>query len=107
MEARKAIIAWNPAAKTPCGELARSAGHGAVAVVPLGDPQNVLRGYAMTCGACFVENKKADDERVLTQVFVDFHTLVVRDGIDPQTAHKAFLKIDEYRAAISPDIKKD
>ena len=31
-------------------------------------------------------------------------TLVVRDGIDPQAAHREFLKIDEYRRRVSPDI---
>jgi hypothetical protein len=27
----------------------------------------------------------------------------VRDGIDPQAAHRAFLAIDEYRFRIAPD----
>jgi hypothetical protein len=36
-------------------------------------------------------------------MFIDFHTLVVRDGIDPQAAHREFLKIDEYRKRIAPD----
>ena len=30
--------------------------------------------------------------------------LARRDGIDPQAAHREFLKIDEYRRHISPDI---
>lgn len=38
-------------------------------------------------------------------VFVDFHTLVVREGIAPEVAHGEFLKIDEYRELISPDIQ--
>lgn len=37
-------------------------------------------------------------------LFVDFHTIVVRDGIDPSVAHEAFLAIDEYTMTISPDI---
>jgi len=37
-------------------------------------------------------------------LFVDFHTLVVRDGIDPVAAHAEFSKIDGYREIISPDI---
>jgi hypothetical protein len=37
-------------------------------------------------------------------MFIDFHTLVVGDGIDPLAAHAEFLKIDEYRRRISPDI---
>jgi hypothetical protein len=37
-------------------------------------------------------------------LFIDFHTLTVRDGIDPKAAHEAFLAIDEYRQRISHDI---
>jgi hypothetical protein len=37
-------------------------------------------------------------------MFILFNTVTVRDGIDVKKAHKAFLQIDEYRAAISPDI---
>jgi hypothetical protein len=28
------------------------------------------------------------------------HAMVVRDGIDPQVVHTAFLEIDEYRAIV-------
>lgn len=34
-----------------------------------------------------------------------FHTVVVRDGIPLEAAHKAFLVIDEYRSLISRDIE--
>jgi hypothetical protein len=34
-------------------------------------------------------------------MFILFNTLTVQEGIDVQKAHKAFLKIDEYRKAIS------
>jgi hypothetical protein len=34
-------------------------------------------------------------------VFILFNTLVVRDGIDPEAAHRAFLDIDEYRQYVS------
>jgi hypothetical protein len=37
-------------------------------------------------------------------MFVLFNTLVIRDGIDPNRAHEAFLAIDEYRQTISPEI---
>ncbi len=32
-----------------------------------------------------------------------FHTLVVRDGLDPQRVHQAFLRLPEYRQTIAPD----
>jgi hypothetical protein len=41
-------------------------------------------------------------ERLLG-MFILFNTITIRDGIDTTKAHKAFLAIDEYRQAISPD----
>jgi len=43
--------------------------------------------------------------RLLAMLFIEFNAMVVRDGINPQIAHKAFLAIDEYRDAIAPDIE--
>jgi hypothetical protein len=37
-------------------------------------------------------------------IFIEFNAMVVRDGINPQEAHRAFLAIDEYRTHIAPDI---
>lgn len=42
--------------------------------------------------------------QVLATMLVRFHTCVVRDGITPKAAHRAFLKIEEYRRFISADI---
>jgi hypothetical protein len=47
---------------------------------------------------------EASDEFLIAMTFIHFHTMVVRDGIDPQVAHKELLKIDEYRKATSPEI---
>lgn len=55
-------------------------------------------------GACFSATDKLNSDEVVAQVFIDFHTLVVRDGIDPLKAHAEFMKIDEYRERISEDI---
>jgi len=49
--------------------------------------------------------QEASDAERLTMMLLDFHTMVVRDGIDPQVAHRAFLEIDEYRRVIAPDIE--
>ena len=43
------------------------------------------------------------DEKV-AHLFIVFHTLVVRDGVDPLKAHREFLKIDEYRRRIDSEI---
>jgi hypothetical protein len=44
-------------------------------------------------------------EGKVMMLFIDFHKLVVRDGVDPQNAHREFLKIDEYRGRIGLDIQ--
>ena len=46
---------------------------------------------------------KDDPIKQLLGMFILFNTLVVRDGISVANAHAAFLTIDEYRKAISPD----
>lgn len=48
--------------------------------------------------------KKEKATHQLLAMFITFNTIVVRDGIDPQVAHRAFLEIDEYRQRISPDM---
>ena len=51
-------------------------------------------------GACDLSFAEASDSERIIQMFVAFHAMVVRDGIDPQVAHTAFLEIDEYRAVV-------
>jgi hypothetical protein len=41
----------------------------------------------------------------LLGMFILFNTITVRDKVDVQKAHEAFLAIDEYRRTISPDTK--
>jgi hypothetical protein len=61
--------------------------------------------YMMTCGGAFTRARKLKGERAKLMALIDWHTMVVRDGIDPKLAHKEFLKIDEYRAALAPDLE--
>jgi hypothetical protein len=51
----------------------------------------------------FPDRDLTDVERVL-QMFLDFHAMVVRDGIDPQVLHAEMLKVEEYRQQIARDI---
>jgi hypothetical protein len=37
-------------------------------------------------------------------LFIEFHSIVVRDQVPVDAAHNAFLAIDEYRDRIAPDI---
>jgi hypothetical protein len=75
-----------------------------VKVGPHPDTIGWSKPYAQSAGSCYLALKSAPEMEQLVQLFIDFHTMIVRDGIDPQTAHREFLKIDEYRERISPDI---
>jgi hypothetical protein len=97
MKQVEAIIAWTPAR---WAEL-RPETAGQVAVLPLAEAEAAKR-YMMRSGAAS-GLKGLPEEARIGRLFIDFQTLVVRDGIDPQVAHRAFLAIDEYRYRISPD----
>jgi hypothetical protein len=56
----------------------------------------------MPAATAFDFGRKGDP---LLSLFILFNTVTVRDGIDVQAAHRAFLAIDEYRKTISPDIE--
>ena len=76
---------------------------GKVLVVEYPAPHEVSVDYVSSDGACMGEWKDRTPDNQLANLFVMFNTLTVRDGIDPQVAHKAFLAIPEYCRAISPD----
>ncbi len=75
----------------------------AVEVGPWPDKTGWSDPYPFTWGCCELARHKWPEDRKVMMMFIDFHTLIVRDGIDPQAAHREFLKIDEYRRHISPD----
>jgi hypothetical protein len=52
---------------------------------------------------CSLAPSKRDPITRLLSLFILFSTITVRDGIEVAKAHDAFLAIDEYRLAISPD----
>ncbi|AWN37268.1 hypothetical protein [Methylobacterium radiodurans] len=99
MKQLDAIIAWTPAR---WAEL-RPETAGQVAVVPLPDQEGVARRYMMRAGASSSALQALSEEARIARLFIDFQTLVVRDGLDPQAVHRAFLAIDEYRFRIAPD----
>lgn len=90
MKIEEAMIVWNPGQEHQ------------VDVVKWPDRQRVGAGLRYSCGACDTEWHE-DAEKRLLLLFIHFNTLVVRDRISPLSAHRAFLKIDEYRRRISPD----
>lgn len=101
MKYRDCMIAWNPVG----GPLRKTGEEGTVKVGPHPDLTGWSDRFDMTSGAAFLERKKLPIWNQVALMLTDFHQMVVRDGVDPQVAHAAFLLIDEYRAVISPDIQ--
>ena len=93
MKLAEIMYAWTPATwESP------TAGQVRVGVHP--DRVGWTRPFASCLGACDLSFVEASDSERIIQMFVAFHAMVVRDGIDPQVAHTAFLEIDEYRAIV-------
>ncbi|MCK1282238.1 hypothetical protein IVB46_44190 [Bradyrhizobium sp. 61] len=101
----KWMVAWNPKHSTPAlDRLGKAKPDGAVEVGIWPDKTGWSDDYDSTVGCCDTKRSGFSLEGKVAQMFIDFHTLVVGDGIDPKAAHREFLKIDEYRRRISPDI---
>jgi hypothetical protein len=69
-----------------------------IEVGPWPDKTGWSKGYRFTVGCCFLENHTMPAADKIAQMFMDFHTCVVRDGIDPQKAHA-----DSSRSANTAD----
>jgi hypothetical protein len=78
---------------------------GQIKVGPHPDMTGWSDDFAYSGGSCFLALKEKSEIEQVAKMFIDFHSIIVRDGIDPQLAHKEFLKIDEYRRYIAPDIE--
>lgn len=99
MKHTDAIIAWTP---VRWAELKPETA-GQVVILPTPDTAGEAKRYMMRAGASSSALATLSEEARIARLFIDFQTVVVRDGIDPQVAHRAFLAIDEYRFRIAPD----
>lgn len=91
MDIKRSLIAWNPG--------------GEVAIAEWPDHRGASDGFLFTGGAAYVAWQHAGAESLRVQLFTEFHTIVVRDRVDPQKAHQAFLAIDQYRRWVAPDVQ--
>lgn len=91
------MIAWTPATKIWSDH--PTAGQIEVGVWP--DKTGWSDRYAFTTGSCWIGRRNWSFDEQVAQLFIDFHTCVVRDHIDPLIAHREFNKISEYRESIS------
>ncbi|WP_375464617.1 hypothetical protein [uncultured Methylobacterium sp.] len=99
MKQSEAIVVWTPVRWADM----KPETAGQVAVLTYPDTTGATGRYMMTAGAVFSGLKTLSEEARIARLFIDFQTLVVRDGLDPQAVHRAFLAIDEYRFRIAPD----
>jgi hypothetical protein len=100
------MVAWNPNHSTRAlDRLGKLKPDGAIEIGKWPDKTGWSSAYDSTDGCCDTQRHKFSIDGKVAQMFIDFHTLVVRDGIDPLVAHREFLKIDEYRKRISPEIE--
>ena len=80
-----------------------SAVPGAVVVARLGDDIYYDRRFVCTDGCCesyrhtLPNGERRPLHSKIALMFIQFVKLVVCDGIDPQAAHREFLKTDQYR----------
>lgn len=105
MRANRALICWNPAesAARPAHRFRSGPSIRIGSLLEEGDHDWTV-DYAMSGGAAYTRTRGLTGAEAIAQLFIDFHTIVVGDGVDPQETHAAFLAIEEYRATISPDI---
>ena len=99
MKASEALIAWTPATSVQPTrgriEIRRYVGEDGHLL-----PHDWSLPYAELGGAAFVDRRKLGGGASLKRLLAELNTIVNRDGIDPLVAHKAFLAIDEYAAAM-------
>jgi hypothetical protein len=101
MKAYNAVIIWTPSNVDSIPPELR----GKLAVRTLQSCRDWTKNpHSKSCGAVIRQTRGLQGSESILQLFLDFHTLVVRDGIDPKAAYEAFLAIDEYRQRISHDI---
>lgn len=98
MKVAETMIAWTPA------WLINNPTAGKIQVCPrfLRGDTDWAQPYLYLAGAKFPWVRKLRGQDAVTNIFLEFNTIVVRDGLAPEVVHKAFLSIDEYAEGLSP-----
>jgi hypothetical protein len=92
--AHLALIGWTPQQST-----CRRETRGRVEVGPLIedlDSPDWSVPYTRTAGAAYMARRDLRGVESALQLLVDFIRIVIDSGIDPQAAHREFLKVREY-----------
>lgn len=61
--------------------------------------------YRKTGGGAYTEVRELKGTEAGHCVMSEFLGIVLRDKVDLHAAHREFLKIDEYRKALPPDVE--
>lgn len=72
-----------------------------VKVGPWPDETGWSEAYGRTDRACFAACRESTADQRLVAIFILFSAIIVREGLDPEIVHQAFLAIDEYRDALA------
>jgi hypothetical protein len=93
MKLSEALIAYNP-------------GTAEIAIGPLIQPdeRDWTDPFSHTSGAAYIAVRELTGLMARHYVMSQFIGIVVRDRVDMDAAHRAFLAIDEYRQAIPLDM---
>lgn len=86
----EAMIAWQPRTDR-------------VKVGPWPDESGWSDDFLMTGGACYRDVLEMDEATRRRYALNLFHTLVIRDGVDPMAAHKALCRITEFARSINTE----
>jgi hypothetical protein len=86
----ESMIVWNP-------------GTDEIDVVPWPDETGLSDDYLMSVGACFTDLHRMNRHQQCAMLFIHFNSAVVGGRVPVEAAHRAFLKIDEYRLLIPLD----
>lgn len=71
-----------------------------VKVGPWPDETGWSAAYEQTDRACCAACRESAPDQRLVAIFILFSAIVVREGLDAEIVHQAFLAIDEYREAL-------
>jgi hypothetical protein len=90
------MLAWNPA---------RDAQRGEAALFPWPDSDRRSRAFSCGWGACNKEVRDADFEQRRFRLACQLVTMMVSDGVDPQSIHRACWPLQEYRDCLPHDAR--
>ena len=95
MRLAEALIAYNP-------------GTDQIRVGPLSTASSAKDwtvGMERTAGAAYTNVRSLEGLNARAYIMSEFLGIVIRDRVNLDAAHRAFLEIDEYRQALPPDVK--